>query len=739
MNQGSIQDTGDSGLAVEGQLPSLTDRLKSLYVAIGQNPKGENGGPSLQARKERAQRLLRRSVTGEILQDNAYVAVAGLQGAGKSTFVNYLLRLADTDILLEGAGIGEELAIFITFTDAGSQPRRYVQALNDEAGGEFIVKKDIADDLWESILRNEDSNVLAVHLELPKDTIHTSLVQVMGGRRGIALLPGYTKFDPKSDEAYAQELMRETLAQSAGVIVVTSQSDLANVASREIMSDLRADLPGIIPSVIVPSTSRAQADEPENRELRLRIEELFDLAQSREDQGVDRVIFYDAVDDSSEDYEAVMKDVCSVLAASSHSTARINVRSQERVRARSTKRLIDDVTDFLLDMDKVSQEMVLTGDVNSTNARVLLDELLEETRKLRKDYEQRVDQALKTRSATATKAALLKHTELNEWDIKKLSTYKTGFDKIFETAAESESKYQIIVSESWIDAITSVETDKDSFAVEHAQIVADAVEERLRRNGDFVYSNIWPKGEAALGLAKQITAVEIQQRNTELAYLLGAEDREYSYTNETLPAVRFLPSYLLVFDQLSAGNALPGSPISVGSVLEFGGDGDKFIERLQNLDQQQRLMIQTIGRIFFLEAGEITLEALIGNVASGVTGVTVLPAAAATAVTMAAAGVGLVTLIIAVQAHTKRVDARNRNQLRGVMNSISANLKAALIQHFDNITDAMYEQVESALRKQLHLEAPIIAQLNLEKAISDTRAVTESMRAGVSNRAILGD
>ena len=128
-----------------------------------------------------------------------------------------------------------------------------------------------------------------------------------------------------------------------------------------------------------------------------------------------------------------------------------------------------------------------------------------------------------------------------------------------------------------------------------------------------------------------------------------------------------------------------------------------------------------------------------GKVASGVTGVTVLPPLAAAAVASGAAVIGLVTLMLGVHAHTRKVDARNRNQLRGAISSISAGLKEELVQHFDRITDAMFEQVRSALQRQLNLEAPVIAQLNLVKAISDTRAVTQSMIEGLPNRDILGE
>jgi len=739
MNQGSIQDAGESGLAVEGQLPSLTDRLKSLYVAIGQDTRFLGTEAGFQEFRAEVQRMLRRSVTGQILQDKAYVAVAGLQGAGKSTFVRYLLGLDDAGIVVETAGLGEYLPIFITFVDSPSEQRRYVRAFGEGVNEGFIAEREILGDQWHDVLVGSDPNVLSVHVELSLDSIPQDLAQVMGVRKGIALLPGYAESDPKSDEDYSQELMREALTQSSAVIVVASKSDLANVASREVIDDLRKYLPGIVPAVVVPRISRAEANHPENVDLHARVEEIFDLGTSGgESQPVDRVIFYDANDDEPADREALGFAVASVLAASSHSSARIDVVSQNRVRANSTGQLIDDVLNFLREIDDMSMGSVVPIDVSSTKARVVLEAVLGETLELRNIYDRELTKALQSRTDKATSAALARHTEINEWDLKDWRTIKVGWRKIFETVAESESKYEELVNQSWEQAIVGEGTGEDSFAIELAKIVGNVVQKRLKANSDFVYNSLWSEDGDALNKPEQIPEVDRRTRNNELAYLLGVNKRDEGYTPDTLDAARFLPAYLLIWDQLDPGNALTESSGSADSVLEFGGDAGKFIERLQNLNQQQRLMIQTVGAIFFVEAGELTLEALITNVATGLMGGAALPAAAVAAATVVAAAVGIATLVLAVQAHMKRVDARNRNQLRGAMKSISGELKEALMEHFDDIMDATYRQVESTLRKDLNLEAPVIAELNLEKAISDTRAIALSMRAGSSKREIFG-
>ncbi|MGH3612291.1 MAG: hypothetical protein ACRDRK_06765 [Pseudonocardia sp.] len=213
---------------------------------------------------ERIVEVLRRTAIAEFLDERLLVAVAGAQGAGKTTMVCECYGLDDT-WLGSNAGRGERVPVMVV----ESKENPHVQGWAVVLDGADQVVTPLNPAKFHTALRGLSGGQLILGLTVPP-----AVFGVTG--RGFLLLPGY-EFVSNATREW-QTLMRQALVTAPDAVVVVDQSLLASNSQEKLIADLRQSLGADArPIVVVSKTERLPADDPERVQLRNRAAQLFQL------------------------------------------------------------------------------------------------------------------------------------------------------------------------------------------------------------------------------------------------------------------------------------------------------------------------------------------------------------------------------------------------------------------------------------------------------------------------------
>lgn len=256
-----MTDTVDDGTrAPETRLGALNRSLLDLASALTLVDNEQNGLlPDCRA-------VLRQTLVADVLAERHMVAIAGSQGTGKTTLVRNLYQI-DREWMLTGRGQGERLPVFVMESSAAADGPigRVTRLAQAEDGGSrnWVTEEVTGPDAWKAALRDDDGDTLLTEL-LVAPRLFTGADD---GRAGVLLLPGY---EPESKvNGLWQQLMRQALAGSARVLLVTHNQDLAAGADNKALDDLRAQyLKGVLPLVAVTHCEGIAGDEQKQDELR---------------------------------------------------------------------------------------------------------------------------------------------------------------------------------------------------------------------------------------------------------------------------------------------------------------------------------------------------------------------------------------------------------------------------------------------------------------------------------------
>lgn len=213
--------------------------------------------------------VLRRTTIPEILSNRYLVAVAGAQGAGKTTLIREIYNLDDT-WLGSNPGQGEHVPVLVLEDEKAESARGWAIEIN----GADLVEQPISPEDFQRSLRGLTGRRLLLGLTVPATLFGET-------DRGFLLLPGYESIDPSNEEW--QTLMRQAMVAAPAVLVVVDQALLASDAQQTILTDLRDQyVQGALPLVVISKTERLEADDPLRVELPERAAELFALAPGQE-------------------------------------------------------------------------------------------------------------------------------------------------------------------------------------------------------------------------------------------------------------------------------------------------------------------------------------------------------------------------------------------------------------------------------------------------------------------------
>ena len=221
--------------------------LTALTLSVENNEKKEN--------IDYITDILRQVELTILLQQESIYAIAGMQGAGKTTLAKEILGI-DDEWLDPNPGRGEQVPLFIEQVDGDPAdfPQVIYQCLNLETG-EMESQKGEGGEQLQSLLRDWNSirhyEKAGFKLLYPKLLISRKS-SFIDEQITWALLPGYELTTSKN--YLWQDMMRHVLVNARGVIFVTDASLLANDSKSGVLQDLRDNFSERGPVVVISKT-----------------------------------------------------------------------------------------------------------------------------------------------------------------------------------------------------------------------------------------------------------------------------------------------------------------------------------------------------------------------------------------------------------------------------------------------------------------------------------------------------
>ncbi|WP_151994729.1 hypothetical protein [Buttiauxella massiliensis] len=199
--------------------------------------------------------VLRQVELTTLLQQESIYAIAGMQGAGKTTLAKTILGI-DDEWLDANPGRGEQVPLFIEQVDGDPAdfPQVVYQCLNLKTGEIEQQKGEGGEQLqnllrdWNSVRRYEKAGFKLLYPKL----LISKKSSFIDEQVTWALLPGYELITSKN--YLWQDMMRHVLVNARGVIFVTDASLLANDSKSGVLQDLRDNFSDRGPVVVISKT-----------------------------------------------------------------------------------------------------------------------------------------------------------------------------------------------------------------------------------------------------------------------------------------------------------------------------------------------------------------------------------------------------------------------------------------------------------------------------------------------------
>lgn len=670
--------------------------------------------------------VMRKLIIAQLLHDRFLIAVAGSQGAGKTTLIQRLYGL-DKRWIDGNEGRGEKSPLLVLEKEGISEPEAWIDKLEKTPNGFQIKKKQLTEEAFRQALRGE----------LPDQIIPTLYVPptyFSGHDRGFILLPGYEAKD-KKNTAW-QGLMRQSLVGSSMCLVVTDETRLANSQQKEILRDMYQHyLSGAKPMVIIAKTENNSPQERE--ELCQTAAQVFDI--NSEEMKL-RVLCTGTGGAFEETWWPQFIDKLYSL-----SEVAANVRTRQLDHLGTILR--EDLLEVLLGVDDTLRERDHSGEVKDYETFMAVFD--DAVKKLRKTYQTSLDRSLRGFADTASKKAVDKYIDDEEGFLNGIGNM---FRWLFTSSGEREKIPGQIVNGAWrgpsgkgfaphyLDTIGGITSDRLGL------LPGKAVDGKQSKE----LLGYWDSSNQPLALK---VFGEAEESNLKSIFFPLREGNEIPLNKEAQRSVALLPVLALEFARISgifpgAVGVNPKTMVKESNLEESLGrvqnDFKLFSNAQMNLIKGIAVMlaidgavdgkIDTIPALFSAISGLFTGGGTAaGGTAAGAGAGGAAGAAAGASTAVAAAGViAIGFLAVAVTREIQRQDAGNRDLVRRIVYSIRDAHLEHYITGFDELMDKIRDTLNDRLRVRYHLDEKLMQYDRVAKPLADVRSLRSDMLEAIN-------
>lgn len=670
------------------------------------------------------QRLLLAQVLGEL----SIIAIGGSQGAGKTTLLAKLYDLScdESSWLNANEGRGEQLPVLILEDQNATTTQGYVRrlAFNKQTNQCELVEvpaKDARE--FRKACGGADSDVLLPVLRVPSKFF-------AGTRQALMLLPGYER--ATRENRLWQTMMRQVMIGSAGCVIVTDSTRLANQQQQEILGDaLQDDLKTLDTLVVVTKTEELASNADKLQAMRAIAAQTFDIAEP------DRRVITAGVTDG--DY---VKQWLPALEVAIRQLGASTVEHRNAQLSNLEESVGTDLGRVLSTVQSRARTYLASND-DSDSAQAILSRCLEafdeSSRDLREKYRRGIGEMLRSHFTRAWDDVQERLKNNHEGLLEKVKG-------LFDKATESHRKLEDDVAGAW--------KRSGSVGASFIRIVTALVEARLGAPALPVAAKLGNDVAVlqSLGYAdEQGNAVAWKKLSDDTISDFKAlfcqvrEDDKQIETSKALDAnIRLLPA--LGLEYVRAASLLPGLVRLADHGVQVNLDGDLITSLTNVRNQLQAFQSETstvlkglavVMAIDFFADGQMNSITPLLNVLglgaaqateAAATGATMATSTAGTAMT-AASTIGAVVataatvgfLVYAGMREVRQYDNQVRSYAYAALQGIQDLHERHFMSHFDDLMGHLRDRLSEGLRRRFNLDEVLMRQDRLAKAIADAK------------------
>lgn len=683
-------------------LPRLNKRLLELRSAIcWLDTDGEKLNDALVD-------LLRKLLITQILHEKYIIAITGMQGAGKTTFLQQLYGL-DNIWIEPNQGRGEHMPVLILEDAKLTSPKGYlVSMLPQHTVSEFgIVEHEVEPNVFKAALKGGTGNQLFPILKVPQ-------CYFTGENQGFVLLPGYEK-ENKGNKSW-QSLMRQTLIASAMCVVVTDETRMA-AEQRDIMVDLNNNLAGAKPVIVISNTEYSSAEKRES--LKQTASTIFGIHQ---EEVSTRVICSGADEQYRNEWLPEFK-----LSIEKYAQITDTVRGRQIEHLEIALR--NELSDLLEDVkDAMTKKSIATGSGENEVQKII--ELFDSAcSRVEKIYKSELESSLNSHANDAIKR-IQKH----------LGEHERGWENIWERLKNgmslhperNQSKYENGIEQAWRDV------DGNGFSTTFKDVLGNVTSKELGILGALnpAITAVTDKPLLLLGYHNQINSGTLTQENGQsemvqknlnsLFYPSSDDDHKLDPVNkEFMKSVALIPVLGLEFTRLAA--LFPSAVgVDMQTFVPVNGDMKDAVGRFEKdftfLKGTHSNIIKGIAAILAVDMaadGKIdTIPALFSAVTGGT---------ASTAASVVSGVVAIGIISVCVINEFNRASQEKEDVAKRVISAIRNTFQAHYMQHFDQLMDQLRRTLEQRLQVRYRLNEDFMHRDRLNKAIADVKSLRQDL------------
>jgi energy-coupling factor transporter ATP-binding protein EcfA2 len=683
-------------------------------------------GPSLD---EELRPVMQRLLLAEVLGELSIIAIGGSQGAGKTTLLAKLYGLScdESSWLNANEGRGEQLPVLILEDQNATTAQGYQRRLvfNEQTNRYELVEEPVKDArAFRNACGGGDSSVLLPILRVPPKFF-------AGTRQALMLLPGYERATRENN--LWQTMMRQVMIGSAGCVIVTDSTRLANQQQQEILRDtLQSDLETLDTLVVVTKTEEMASNTEKLQGIRAIAAQTFDVSEP------DRRVITAGVTDA--DY---VKQWMPALEVAIRQLGASTVEHRNAQLSHLEETIGTDLGRVLSTVQSRARTYLASNaddsDNDQTSVKRCLDAFDASSRDLREKYRRQIGQMLRTRTGDAW-------DDLQERLKNDHEGFLTKVKNFFDTATEGHQKLQADIAGAWNHG----EPVSDAFI----QIVTSLVEARLGAQSLPIaakLSNDVPvpqrlgyaddKGNAVAWRKLSDTTINDLKA---LFCQINEDDTKIETSKELENNVKLLPA--LALEYVRAASLVPGLVRLDEHGVQAGLNGDLMTSLTNVRGQLQAFQYETstilkglavVMAIDFFADGQLDSVApllkVLGLGAAQATeavagGATTAASTAATAMT-AVSAIGAVVataatvgfLVYAGMREVRHYDNQVRSYAFAALQGIQDLHERHFMSHFDDLMGHLRDRLTEGLRRRFHLDKVLMRQDRLAKAIADVK------------------
>lgn len=675
---------------------------------------------------------MRRLLLAEVLGNTSILAIGGSQGAGKTTLLRSMYGLENSagKWLTPNEGLGERMPILVLEEDGRKDAQGAIRQLRKIEDQYQLVEDDVDVPSFQKAISDPDPEVLLPVLKVPQRYFNRP-------NQAWMLLPGYEQQDRKNKSW--QELMRQALIASAGCVIVTDKSRMADQQQVEIIKDmLENELRDAKPIIVISKTEAARHNPEILKEIRTTAGSVFGLPAEQLEHWV--ICTGSGDPDYVKEWLPLLQRSVNDLAVSGCGDRKAQLARLEEVLSRDLTRVLGIVhTRSLLFFQQ--QEGSEGGPKDVLQA--CLETFDNAAEQLHEKYQEEIRRMLDEQLKSAWKKLQERLINEHEGVMNQVGDFLKKSSEIHQRIEENVTqswgspKDLMVCHEKVIGSITQKKLGSPLMSVGQADTLLLNESKPLHRLG-YVDANNKP--------IRWKRPSDSEQEN--LRVLLAGRNRSDTQksTQDFESAVGLLPTLTLEYarlgslipavvgvmpDSLETANATEQADLIKNATQQLGDGVDLGQTVLRSIATILTVDIATDGDVDVVQALINALQpevvATAGDVAAG--GSTV--AAGASAIGgIGAAVVGVVAvgyLTYSALRAVRQQDEQGRVVAHAMLMNIKDHYEKHFSHHFKQLMDQVRMRMRQALRERYRLDESLMEKDRLAKAIADVRAMQRDL------------